>query len=96
MITIRMVELPNKKYAVQVQERRFGWWEFCESKWPGGAPKYGRDWGSGECVDLIQKYCVVDTQEEAEVAFTKTLEHFKNDPPSSIKVVRVIKSVSLK
>lgn len=94
MTTLRMVQLANDKFAIQKQKSLWGTWKFCEAKLDQCTPEYGRTWYSG-CPDMVMKYCVVDTESEAEVALEKTVQVLKDKAKKHIKIIRVIRKVKL-
>ncbi len=94
MTTLRIVQLANDKFAIQKQCFLLGCWEFCEAKLSYNEPKWGRTWGRSAPEHVIE-YCVLDTQQEAEMALDKTISALKGNDKNQIKVVRVIKKVKI-
>lgn len=90
MTTLRVVQLTNEQFAVQVKRKFLSPWEFCEGRGEGTI-KYGRTWSS--IAEYVIKYCVVDTEEEAMMTLNKTIEAIKEEVGASIKILRVIKRV---
>jgi hypothetical protein len=90
MKTLRIVLLDNEKYAVQLQRYWRGGWEFCESNHKECEPNYSQTWGS--LPEHVLKYCMINTEKEAEMVLEKTI---KAHDTKKLKVVRVIKKVRI-
>ncbi len=94
MTTLRIVQLNNERFAVQINYGLFSW-DFCESKWHENAEcvEYNRTWGSGKSFpDHVTKYCLIETLEEAEMVLQKSIDARSG---KGIKVVKVIKKVRI-
>ena len=67
----------------------FGTWNFCEGNCGPCPPEYGRTWVRSE---YVIEYCMIDTEEDAEMVLNKILEKYKG---SNVRVVKVIKKVKV-
>lgn len=94
MITVRLVQIANGKFAVQLDYGRlFKDWCFLEGNNHLSKPEWGRTWDINPI--YVDEYCSNDTLEGAEVAFTKNVEFFKKNTKEQIKVIKVIKEVKI-
>ncbi len=93
MTTLRSVQLLNDLFAVQKRTCFLSKWEFCEATCTYGEPKWDRTWGTNP--EYVMQYCVVKTEDEADMVLEKTAEAIRNKRISPIKVVRIIKKVNV-